>query len=443
MLSISRDDYFVEVAPRIVRGGIPTRIRIRPLDGHIRLEEKERVRIAVLPMTVDACSSTRPDIFETTAVVEQGCLSFEHTFTGEQEHSIRLHRGEETAPFLRTSVYSLEEDLFRRRPYLGDFHLHSCYSDGVETPEFVAAMYRQEGYDFMCLTDHGRMDSSRRAISFYEGLPLDFKIHPGEEVHSPGNPVHILNFGGDFSVNARCRTETSGNPWIVPARPEWMEAVQRRMDRLPPLPDGVDPFIHASCLEVIDAIHEAGGMAIFCHPFWIDNVYNVPVALLQLYLEQGFADAFELVGGLTNHENTLQVAFYRDMLTQGFRIPTVGNSDSHGTVDRAYFDTGKTLVFALGNGREEIIEAVKNHYSIPLDEYAGQEPRFHGSFRLTSYAMFLYEHYFPLHHELCFEEGRLMRALVAGDSAAADRLRELFGRTVTHREGFFAVYPEK
>ena len=48
MLSISRDDYFVEVAPRIVRGGIPTRIRIRPLDGHIRLEEKERVRIAVL-----------------------------------------------------------------------------------------------------------------------------------------------------------------------------------------------------------------------------------------------------------------------------------------------------------------------------------------------------------------------------------------------------------
>ena len=138
---------------------------------------------------------------------EQGCLSFEHTFTGEQEHSIRLHRGEETAPFLRTSVYSLEEDLFRRRPYLGDFHLHSCYSDGVETPEFVAAMYRQEGYDFMCLTDHGRMDSSRRAISFYEGLPLDFKIHPGEEVHSPGNPVHILNFGGDFSVDVYKRQD--------------------------------------------------------------------------------------------------------------------------------------------------------------------------------------------------------------------------------------------
>lgn len=301
-------------------------------------------------MTVDACSSTRPDIFETTAVVEQGCLSFEHTFTGEQEHSIRLHRGEETAPFLRTSVYSLEEDLFRRRPYLGDFHLHSCYSDGVETPEFVAAMYRQEGYDFMCLTDHGRMDSSRRAISFYEGLPLDFKIHPGEEVHSPGNPVHILNFGGDFSVNARCRTETSGNPWIVPARPEWMEAVQRRMDRLPPLP-GMG-WILSSTLPVwrlSTPSMRRGGMAIFCHPFWIDNVYNVPVALLQLYLEQGFADAFELVGGLTNHENTLQVAFYREMLDPGWPdSPAVGNSDSHGTVDRAYFDTGKTLVSPWG-----------------------------------------------------------------------------------------------
>ena len=31
---------------------------------------------------------------------------------------------------------------------------------------------------------------------------MDMKIYPGEEVHTPDTDVHIVNFGGSYSVNA-------------------------------------------------------------------------------------------------------------------------------------------------------------------------------------------------------------------------------------------------
>lgn len=124
-------------------------------------------------------------------------LTFTHTFDGEQEYSVRIYREKDNQLILKTSVYALKRDLFERRPFLGDFHVHSCFSDGTESPEFVAAMYRQAGYDFISITDHGRMDSSLRAIAAYSQVPIDFHIYRGEEVHPPYCAVHIVNFGGD------------------------------------------------------------------------------------------------------------------------------------------------------------------------------------------------------------------------------------------------------
>jgi hypothetical protein len=42
--------------------------------------------------------------------------------------------------------------------------------------------------------------------------------------------------------------------------------------------------------------------------------------------------------------------------------------------------------------------------------------------------LFLLEEYFPLHDELCFEEGRLMKDFICGDSSAAEQLGRLQGR---------------
>ena len=36
----------------------------------------------------------------------------------------------------------------------GNLHTHSTVSDGKRPPEYVIAAYRDEGYDFISLTDH-------------------------------------------------------------------------------------------------------------------------------------------------------------------------------------------------------------------------------------------------------------------------------------------------
>ena len=40
------------------------------------------------------------------------------------------------------------------RFWRGNLHTHSTLSDGVLSPEEVCRRYRDEGYDFLALTDH-------------------------------------------------------------------------------------------------------------------------------------------------------------------------------------------------------------------------------------------------------------------------------------------------
>ena len=40
-----------------------------------------------------------------------------------------------------------------------------------------------------------------KAKAFFEKTGVDFLVIPGEEVHSPDNPVHLINMGGKESVN--------------------------------------------------------------------------------------------------------------------------------------------------------------------------------------------------------------------------------------------------
>ena len=335
--------YFYDIFPKAVPAGREISVRIRSLSPHTAFTLEEYV-LRVYPMTYDIYSETRPPVFETAVRPEQGELSFSHAFPGEQEHSVRIYTREGVC-LARLAVYSLQPDLMERRPFMGDFHVHSCCSDGKEAPEFVAAIYREYGFDFMAVTDHLRRRPSLRAVDCYRPLNLDFQIYPGEEVHTYGNNVHIINFAGDFSVNEEARQiDNNIFDWEYPPRKEWEEQARALAAELKDLPEGVDPFVHASCLLALKRIREAGGLGIFCHPHWIADVYNVPDAFTRFYLEKGFADAFELIGGQTGLENQMQIAMYQEMLAKGARIPVVSSSDSHGTVNSICFNQMKTMV---------------------------------------------------------------------------------------------------
>ena len=401
-----------EISPKIVPAGLAVDVLIRPKGEHAAFEEGGEYDVQVLPLSGGEGRFLR-------VAASGGALRFRHEFPGEQEHSIRIRRNGTVETAIKLAVYSLLPDLFCRRPYRGDFHVHTFRSDGRESPAVVAANYRKAGFDFLAITDHGRWQPSEEAIAAWTGQPVDIRLFHGEEVHTPGNHIHIINFGGSFSVNelAFSNEDRYGRE---------VEAIRRA---LPALPEGVDDFEFAACLWSISNIRRGGGMAIFVHPHWLEDAYHVNEATARHILINSPFDAFELLGGQTVPENNMQIAFYNEMRAQGATIPIVASSDSHGTVNTNWFNWVSTAVFSKSLELADIMEAVKSGYSAALEHYPGEQPRAHGTYRMAAYAMFLLREYFPLHGELCYEEGRAMKALICGDASAGNVLQAVNGRT--------------
>ena len=44
-------------------------------------------------------------------------------------------------------IYALEDDLFGKNAYKGDNHMHTRFSDGKDSPEYMAAAACTNGYD--------------------------------------------------------------------------------------------------------------------------------------------------------------------------------------------------------------------------------------------------------------------------------------------------------
>ena len=112
--------------------------------------------------------------------------------------------------------------------YKGNTHLHSLRSDGKKPYEELGRLYRQAGYDFLCLTDHWAASQinprqTEDGLLWFNGTELD-----GDDER--GGYFHIVCLG-DFIDLDECSSLT--------------EAVQRA--------------------------HEQGGFIILAHPFWTGN----------------------------------------------------------------------------------------------------------------------------------------------------------------------------
>jgi len=452
--------YNYDVYPKVFPVGQTIGVTIRPLGRHAAFEKDEPVTLDILPLLHrkmvlaredDACLK-RLSLFPNA----DGCLRFENVFEREQEYFLMLYRGERM--LAKLSVYALEADLCARTPLYGDLHVHSIYSDGQQAPEIVAADYRQRGYDFMAITDHHNYAGSLSAMRAYEGVPLDLSIIAGEEVHLPGNDIHIVNFGGLHSVNfqLKSRHAFARETWVSPehdapetwcscgkAMPEaidddeYRRQVEALADQLC-IPDDVDRFAYASCVWICSRIREAEGLSIFAHPYWINYAYHVPESMTQHLFETKPFDAFEVLGGERYLEqNEFQMLHYMQARAQGHCFPVVGCSDCHSVYNNENAADAATIVFAQENERGAIIDAVRSGYSVAVD-LISREHRLVGDLRLVRYARFLLEHYFPLHKELCYEEGRLMKAYVCGTQEdAAQQLSSLCGRTRKQRARYF------
>lgn len=409
---------FYDLYPQIVPAGRETTIVIRPLFDHVAFAAEEEIGVSLVPVGGHPGEVRWDETLRMSFRPVNGELRVPCHFDGEQEYVLALEpSGRRPVEF---HLYALEPDLLARRPFKGDFHMHTYYSDGVESPAYVAAACRKIGLDFMAITDHARYAPSLEAIRAFEGLPIDLRIYPGEEVHAPDNRVHILNFGGEFSVNELLRGES------------YLAEVNAIASGLRDFPAGVDPYPFASCVWCFEQIRRGGGLAVFCHPYWISRRrYDVPEALIDLIFDRQPYDALELIGGYHRHEvesNLLQVLRYHEERAAGKRIPIVGVSDAHGCETGSLFGWYYTLAFAPSTDLPDLVTAIKDLYSVAVEALPGEAPRAHGPFRLARYAQFLLREVLPAHDELCRAEGEWMLAYASGNEQACDHLAALRGR---------------
>ncbi len=297
------------------------------------------------------------------------------------------------------AVYALEDDLYARLPYKGDNHLHSYYShDASDSPEYMAAYCRRLGYDYVVITDHHQYEPSLRAVQVMAPFQSDFLVIPGEEIHSPDNPVHIIGLGGKKSVNTWYRKEPGA----------YEAAVLRHMPSIPECMAPEARYAAAASMAVFEKIREAEGVSILCHPGWIKkNLLHQEQDITDcLFALRGF-DVLELIAGGADQMGTqLQLSYYQGQES----MPIVGSSDAHCTASEGHLSLGNySIVFAGEFSVEGIKTAIREGFCAAVSD-----GRVYGPYRLVLYAYFLMERFFPRHDELCAKQGKEMVGYASG-----------------------------
>lgn len=356
-------------------------------------------------------------------------------------------------------VYALGEDMKGVYPYRGDFHMHSCRSDGNEDPFTVVSNYRETGYDFTIMSDHERYYPSLEARAKFridkndESPITDMLILCGEEVHLPLNDLHYISCGNAFSINAlltpnpnqeymgddpRGRSFDGVCPPTM-TREAFIEMIKERaksVDR----PIESERLSFAAAEWIYEKVREGGGLGIYVHPYWMCSTVQVSEDYFEYLYEKKPFDAFEVLGGENYfQQNGFQTIFYYEHKAKGMDYPIVGATDSHGSTDRNRNSRiCSTIVFSKENKTEDIKAAVKRGYSVAVDTIS-PEYRIVGDFRLAKYASFLMENWYPLHDRLCASQGTFMREYVLGNPAAESILKALKGQIPALMSRFFEL----
>ncbi|MCL2517048.1 MAG: hypothetical protein FWF15_00665 [Oscillospiraceae bacterium] len=434
--------HYYDIFPKVIPVGKESEITVKPLGWHAAFKNGAAYHLSVCPLEEGTPREfpNRRNLFEfDTKADTDGCMRFKFNFFAEQQYFIRIKDDDKFK--IQLSVYAVDEDLCGRYPFKGDLHMHSRRSDGKEAPAIVCANYRKTGYDFFAITDHHRYYPSLEAIEAYKNVPIEFNIVPGEEVHFPEVRTHIVNFGGEYSLNGLIEesaqnTETGGN-YNAMTKEQWSNLINEYAKTLD-IPKDIEAFEFAACHWIFNEIRKANGLGIFCHPYWISNVFQIPPAFVDYIMQTQLFDAYEVLGGENYYEqNGFQTIQYYEDTAKGRNYPIIGSTDSHSSINNRNSHICSTIVFSPENERKSLIASIKDFYSVAVDTISA-EPRFVGSLRLVKYACFLDQEFFPLHDDICYEEGRAMKDYVCGVSGAKEVLELISGRMKTQREKYFA-----
>ena len=177
-----------------------------------------------------------------------------------------------------------------------DLHIHTCYSyDSLIKPKEVVFYAKKRGLDGVAITDHDRVDGALKVIK-----ETDFLVIPGIEISSLHGHIIGLNI---------------------------QEAVPPKLD--------VD--------ETLDRIHEAGGIAVACHP----------VIFFKESLKEHISSRFDAIEVINSSAFPFNYSVKRsEEIASRLGIARVAGSDAHYGPEIGY-------AYTLVNAEPEVDEIVK------------------------------------------------------------------------------------
>lgn len=203
-----------------------------------------------------AISSYEP--YSTLIEAKDNILIIPFLFHREDMYSINVFYllEEEEMLFVSTNVYAVNQDLYERKYYKADLHMHTTYSDGYEPPELVVASAREHGMDVIAVTDHNAFMGSVVAREKAAELGLDMTVILGEEYSLEYSPMHILALGTEEQIDRKYLTKQ------VLEMPE----TKKILESNPSL--SCDADVYACTQVLLNKVSEIGGISILAHPYW-------------------------------------------------------------------------------------------------------------------------------------------------------------------------------
>jgi len=435
-----------EVCPRLVPADREAAVRVRPRAEHGRFDRAAKLHVKLFPVSGLCSTGKYADDPEPTLqwrLEEDGSLLIRAFFAGEQEFTLLVTAEEFGHPQgaksprkeMRFGLYSLRPDLYGRVPLRGDLHMHSNRSDGEAAPEAMAAQGRKIGLDFLAVTDHHQYRPSLQCIAALKDVPTGLLLFSGEEVQLPGTPVHILDFGGDFSVNE----------WVDQHPDAYRQEVAALLRAHPVVRNDMEAFPVGAADWTFRKIREVNGVSVFCHCFWQREHYMLDEAVTREILARREFDAMEAVSGhgIVNWwSNNLQSVLASEESGGGEKFSIVGTSDSHSLDGPNEFGCTCTFAFPERAEHGSILDALRNGWCVAAEEQTGEIPRFYGAFRLVRYAAFLRKHWFPRHDELCHAEGTLLQEVFAGRPEMLPAVKLVADAVRAYRESLVKPFNE-
>ena len=182
----------------------------------------------------------------------------------------------------------------------GALHCHTKRSDGHGTPEEVIRLHKQNGYDFMAITDH-------RIYNYENFAPeTDIIIVPGMEMDCNlpecGNGrthcFHAVSIGP---------SRQDGNGFSQDQRFESSRATSQEEFQ-----------------PILDMLHASNNMTVYCHPEWS----STPARDFER-LQGNFAMEIWNSGCAMENDMDTDAAYWDELLRRGIRIFGVATDDGH------------------------------------------------------------------------------------------------------------------